>query len=790
MKKVTIKVEGISCAMCAKSIEGTLSQVDGASAQVNVSSSKVTLKYDESKHTLISLCKLIEQAGYKPILKDDDVDMVKESRKELYKIIISALLTLPLLWTMWHHLRIETVYVPPLFSNPLFQFLLATPVQFIIGYKFYRGAWYSIKSRNLGMDVLVAVGTTAAYVYSIQQWILFETKGIMPHLYFESSATIITVILLGNYFESRVKARTQETLKKLIELSSSDATVIRDNKEVIVDISEVQIGDIIVVKQGEKIPIDGVVIDGVSHVNEAMISGEPLPKLKEKNSEVIGGTVNVDATLKIKAEKVGEDTVLAHIIQTVEEAQLTKPKIHRTADKIANYFVPTVITISLISFIVWYFIIGEDFTFAFSAAVSVLVISCPCALGLATPTSIMVGSGRAAEYGILYHGGEFFEIANKINAICFDKTGTITEGRPTVEKYYGEKQYFKYIYALEKHSNHPIASAICQYIESEEAELIDSDSFSTTLGRGISGIVEGKEVYIGSLQYMKLLNIEITKYEDDFNKLISEGKTVIFVAVDCELVSMISIFDKIRDNAREVILELHENGIDTYMITGDNELTARYIAEEVGIKNVYHNVLPTEKREYVLKIQQEGKVVGFIGDGINDGPALKTADVGIAMGGGTDIAISSSDITLMNDDLSSIIKAIKMSKITLKNIYQNFFWAFIYNVVAIPFAAAGQLNPMIAAFAMAFSDVTVVFNALRLKGVKLDKKKEVKADMKVKVPDMACNHCVMNIVKALNAIGVEKVNCDVNTKEVTAALGEIPKERAVAAIQDAGYTVE
>lgn len=718
MKKVTIKVEGISCAMCAKTIEGTFENILGAEAYVNVSSSKVTLKYDETKYTVTKLAKYIEQAGYEPILEDDNEVVLKRLRKKKRTIIASIILTIPLLWPMWHHFNIHFVYVPSILSNPIFQLILTTPIQFIIGFPFLKGAYKSIKSKVLGMDVLVAVGTLSAYIFSIYQF----SRGIQT-VYFEISGTIITIVLLGKYLEDKAKAKTQESIKNLVGLSAKEANTIKDGEVVKVAIEDVKIDDVLVVKQGEKIPVDGVVVEGISHVDESMINGEPIPRLKEVDSTLIGGTINVDATLKMIATKVGEDTLLSQIIKTVEEAQLSKPEIHRIADKIANYFVPTVILISITTFLVWYFFIGISLDQAFTNAVAVLVISCPCALGLATPTSIMVGSGKAAKAGILYKGGEFFEKANKIEAICLDKTGTITYGKPVVDEFIGNIEVLIYANAIESHSIHPIAKAVCNYAKSKKVQNIEIKNYESIIGKGMSGEYEDKKILIGSFKYLNELNIKVTKYEDKYNEFTSVGKTVIFIVVNNKVEALIAIFDRIKENAKTEIERLHKLGVETFMITGDHQNAAKYIANEVGIKNVYADVLPNEKYAYVKKIQDSGKFVAFVGDGINDAPALKQADIGISMGSGTDVAINSSDITLINDDLSLIIKAIRMSKYTLINIYQNFFWAFSYNIIAIPLSASGRLSPIVASIAMGFSSVMVVLNALRLKYVDLNKNK-------------------------------------------------------------------
>jgi Cu+-exporting ATPase len=596
--------------------------------------------------------------------------------------------------------------------NGYIQWAIATPILFYVGRRFFSQTYHQIKARNLGMDTLVVLGTSAAYIYSIYTTLTYDSHAghAMPDLYFETTAVIIFMVMLGNYFENRVKEKTSNALQSLISLGAKEARVRRDGKDVMIPVDDVNTGDLMIVLANEKIGLDGIIEKGSSYIDEAMITGEPMPAFKEAGMKVIGSTMNTVNTLEIRVTAVGSDTVLANIIKTVEDTALIKPKAQRIADKIAALFVPVVVLISITVFLLWVFVIdgGHQVSHAFAPAIAVLVISCPCALGLATPTSISVGSGIAFKEGILYKGGEFFEIANKITAIAFDKTGTLTTGEPVLSDFIGDQNTLKYAASLEKHSNHPIASAIT---DAYDGQLFEVKDFSVLLGKGISGTMDGRFVIVGSPNLIQELG-----YTTHYDPLTfqSQGKTVFYTAIDGIVVNMIAVTDPIKDTAKGVIRELKRRNITPYMITGDQERTARYIASELGIDHVFYEVLPHEKAEKIHLIQQEKNVVAFVGDGINDAPALKMADVGFAVGSGSDIAIDTSDVTLMSMDLGLVIKAIDLSLATLKNIYLNFFWAFAYNVVMIPLAAIGLLNPSLAGIGMGFSSIMVVLNALSL----------------------------------------------------------------------------
>lgn len=710
MTRKTMKVSNITCAQCAKSIETYFDTLDDIDAKVLVTSKKVIFNYNEASYDQDQLANHLRIIGYYPILNSEEMEKAK--KRDLIDLILAGILTFPLLWTMFFHLGIS-IYVPEILLNGYVQWAITTPILFYVGRRFFQATYHQIKGKNLGMDTLVVLGTSAAYIFSIYQTLTYAGHGMqhMPDLYFETTAVIIFMVLIGNFFENRVKEKTSDALQSLISLGAKEARVRRDGKEIMLSVDEVQPGDIMIVLANEKIALDGVIIKGKSYVDEAMITGEPMPSFKEVGASVIGSTFNMIETIEVKVTAVGSDTVLANIIQMVEDTALIKPKAQRIADKIAALFVPVVVLISIIVFILWAFVIGggNPLGEAFAPAIAVLVISCPCALGLATPTSISVGSGIAFKEGILYKGGEFFEVANKINAIAFDKTGTLTKGHPELSDFLGEKDTLVYSASLEKHSNHPIAKAITDAFDGDYLEVED---FEVMLGKGVKGIINKKVVYVGSLNMLKDLKLDPKAF--DYNLFLSQGKTVFFTVIDTLVVNMIAVEDPIKETAKGVITELKRRNITPYMITGDQQITAEYIASLLGIEHVFAEVLPHEKAQKILEIQQTGKIVAFVGDGINDAPALKMADVGFAVGSGSDIAIDTSDVTLMSFDLGLVIKAIDLSLATLKNIYLNFFWAFAYNIVMIPLAASGLLNPSLAGIGMGFSSIMVVLNALSL----------------------------------------------------------------------------
>jgi len=717
LEKKTLLVEGMTCAACSTRVEKVLNRLDGVvSASVNLSTNKAIVEYPSGSIDEDLLVKTIEKAGYKAEVEvERDLDREKELREKEIKslktsFIISAVLSLPLFSAMFFHMAGSH----NILTNGWFQLALATPVQFIIGYRFYKGAYNSLRGGGANMDVLVSMGTTAAYFYSIYNLL----KGV-DEFYFEASAVIITLILLGKTFEAVAKGKTSEAIKKLMGLQPKTARVIRDGVEVDIPIEKVDIGDIIVVRPGERIPVDGIIVEGNSAVDESMITGESIPVDKSQGDEVIGATINKFGTFKFRATKIGKDTVLSQIIKLVEDAQGSKAPVQRLADKISGIFVPVVVAIAIIT-VLGFTLIKGDFNTGLINAVAVLVIACPCALGLATPTAIMVGTGKGAEKGILIKSGEHLERAHKMDTIIFDKTGTITKGEPEVTDILGfegidRDELLRVAASVEKTSEHPLGQAIVRRGEEELLKLTEPEDFLAVPGKGLQATHEGKKVLIGNRKLMQDNGISIEMGEKDLLRLEEEGKTAMLVAIDNSLVGIIAVADQIKETSKGAIEQLKSMGLEVYMITGDNERTAKAIAREVGITNVLAEVLPENKADVVEKIKKEGKEVGMVGDGINDAPALAAADVGFAIGTGTDVAMEAADITLMRGDLEGVVTAIRLSHRTMKTIKQNLFWAFFYNSIGIPFAALGFLNPMIAGAAMAFSSVSVVTNSLRLK---------------------------------------------------------------------------
>lgn len=724
---VDFDIVGMTCAACATRIEKGLNKLEGVKATVNLALETAHVEYNPSMVTPADMIKKVEQIGYKAKLKAETASegdhRQKEIRRQQLKLIASAILSLPLLWAMVGHFSFTSwIWSPELFMNPWFQLALATPVQFIIGSRFYVGAYKALRNGSANMDVLVALGTSAAYFYSLYLTIdsLNNDGQHGVDLYFETSAVLITLILLGKLFEALAKGRSSEAIKSLMGLQAKTAIVIRDGEEMNVPVEDVIVGDIFLVKPGEKVPVDGIVADGVSAVDESMLTGESIPVEKRSGEPVIGATLNKNGVLKVRATKVGKETALAQIIKVVEEAQGSKAPIQRIADVISGIFVPIVIGIAVITFLVWYFGVEQgDFASALEKAIAVLVIACPCALGLATPTSIMAGSGRAAELGILFKGGEHLENTHRITTMVLDKTGTVTKGKPEltdvrVEEGFEQSQLLSWIGAAEKNSEHPLAEAIVTGIRDKGIALPPTDTFQAIPGFGIMAVVEGKGIMIGTRKLMADYSVKAEKAFDDMSKLESEGKTAMLVAVDGQYAGMVAVADTIKETSQQAVARMKQLGLEVVMITGDNERTAKAIAGQVGIDHVLAEVLPDGKASEVKKLQQSGKKVAMVGDGINDAPALATADIGMAIGTGTDVAMEAADVTLMRGDLNSIPDAISMSKKTMVNIKQNLFWALAYNVIGIPIAAFGYLEPWLAGAAMALSSVSVVLNALRL----------------------------------------------------------------------------
>lgn len=722
--KAELAISGMTCAACANRIEKVLQQIDGIEqATVNLANDSASVTFVPGTIDAAKIIASIEKLGYDATEKRSSAEMSTAKEKALQqmkrKLIISAILSVPLLLTMLDHLF--GIAIPEIFMHPLFQFLLATPIQFIIGYPFYIGAYRSLRSKSANMDVLVAMGTSAAYFYSIYETVQsLRLPDYDPHLYFETSAILITLILFGKYLEANAKGRTKQAISRLLKLQAKEARVIRDGKEVMLPVEAVVVGDRLIIKPGEKIPVDGTIVKGNTSIDESMLTGESLPVAKGVNDDVIGATLNKNGTIEIVATKVGKDTALAAIIQAVEEAQGSKAPIQRLADQISGIFVPIVVLIALVTFAVWLiFIAPGNVEAALVAAISVLVIACPCALGLATPTSIMVGTGRAAENGILFKGGEHLERTHELDTIVLDKTGTITKGTPEVTDFIGDETVLSLLASTEKSSEHPLAEAIVEYAVAQKIPFEEVDTFRAIPGHGVKATIQDQTVLVGTRRLLQQYNIDYEKYATDMLRLENEGKTVMLIAVNDQCKGIIAVADTVKETAAEAISALQEEGIEVIMLTGDNERTAQAIAKQVGITHVIAEVLPEDKAQTIKALQEEGKYVAMVGDGINDAPALATADIGIAIGTGTEVAIEAADVTLLGGDLLLLPKAIKLSRATMRNIRQNLFWAFAYNSAGIPIAAAGLLAPWIAGAAMAFSSVSVVTNALRLKRINI-----------------------------------------------------------------------
>lgn len=725
MSRIELKIHGMTCAACSGRIERVLSKTQGVSSVVvNLTTEIASVDFDDSKINQEEIISKIQKLGFgaEPYNEKEEKKEKSADRALLISFIISAVLTAPLILGMLlSFVGLEIHFL----HNPWFQLIVATPVQFVIGFRFYKHGFIALRGKSPNMDVLIALGTSAAYFFSLYNVLAGNvTHGSMHGLYFESSMTVITLILLGKFLETKAKSKTSEAIKKLMELQPENATIIVDGVEKFVPISSVEIGDILLVRPGERIPVDGVITEGESAVDESALTGESLPVDKKTGDMVFCATINSSGAFKMKASGIGKDTALSNIIRMVREAQGHKAPIQKTADRVSAIFVPGILIIAFITFVGWQIASGS-FETALINAVSVLVIACPCSLGLATPTAIMVGTGLGAEKGILIKGGEYLETAHKISAVVFDKTGTITKGKPEVTDFVmitgkmSEEEVRRISASVESLSEHPLGKAISGIESSRVAEIQD---FKAHIGMGVSANAEGKTIAIGTRELMVLFETEISqRTEEIMSKLENDGKTVMCVSIGGEVASVIAVADGIKKEAADVISVLRAMNIKTYMITGDNEKTAAAIAYNVGIDSFFSKVKPEEKAWHIKRLQDEGHVCAMVGDGINDAPGLAAADVGIAMSNGTDIAMDTAGITLMNGNLNLVPAAIKLSEFTMKKIKQNLFWAFIYNSIGVPFAAFGFLNPIIGGAAMAFSSVSVVANSLLLKrkGVKL-----------------------------------------------------------------------
>ena len=753
-KQIQLPIGGMSCAVCAKRVEKAISELEGvADVNVNFAAEKAFVTYNPQKVRPSAMKEAVLKAGYQPLENKgagaEDEDR-KRREKEINtmkkKFIAAAIFAFPLLYIAMVPM-IKFVSLPGakmldglMMNYPLFyallEFFLTVPV-ICVGYRFYTVGFKSLFQKSPNMDSLIAVGTTAAVAFSLYNTFQIAKGNFQAvhSLYFESAGVIITLILLGKMLEAVSKGKTGEAIKKLMGLAPKTAFVIQNGAETEIPVEEVEIGDIIIVKPGSKIPVDGVVIEGHTAIDESMLTGESMPVDKKAGDKVYAASLNTTGTVKFRAEKVGSDTALAQIIKLVEQAQGSKAPIAKLADIVAGYFVPAVIAIAVASGIAWFIGTG-DFKFALTIFISVLVIACPCALGLATPTAIMVGTGKGAENGILIKSGDALETAHKINAIILDKTGTITEGKPSVTDLicasnFTQEKLLQLAASAEKNSEHPLGQAIVRGAQEKSLTLLEAENFNSITGQGIEAQIAGISVFAGNRKMMEEKNISVKELEKDADKLAEEGKTPVFVATDGQPAGIVAVADVVKKSSRAAIESLHKMGIEVAMITGDNKKTAEAIARQVGIDRVLAEVLPQDKAFEVKKLQQEGRKVAMVGDGINDAPALAQSDIGIAIGSGTDVAMESADIVLMHSDLTDVPTAILLSKKTIRNIKQNLFWAFGYNTIGIPVAAGvlylfggPLLNPMLAAAAMSLSSVSVLTNALRLKRFKAPTEKE------------------------------------------------------------------
>lgn len=723
-EKVILKVGGMTCVMCANTIGSTLSNLEGIiEVNVNVSLEKVYVTYNPKIVSINEMKKAIEESGYQYLGIEGEVveDLKREGnqRKKKYQIVVGAIDSAILMGLMYAPMIMLPI------SMSFLMFLIALPAFAYLSYPIFNAAYRSLKNRNLNMDVMYSMGIGVAFISSI-----LGTFNILlgkEFMFYEAAVMLATFLTLGRFLEERAKGKTSESIKRLIGLQAKNATVIRDGNEIEIPIEDVAVGDIVIVKPGEKIPVDGEVIFGQSYVDESMISGEPIPVIKEKGSKVIGATINKNSVINFRATKVGKDTVLSQIIKLVEEAQGSKPEIQKIADKAVSYFIPTVLAIATISFVFWYFIFNSTFLFAVTSLISILVIACPCALGLATPTAVTVGIGKGADIGILIKNGDALQVSGKLTTILFDKTGTLTKGIPETTDIIpfgvSMKELIKIAASVEKNSDHPLANAIVKKSEELGVKLANSKDFDTFGGKGVKANISGKEVIIGNRALFADWKIAIQNdFDTQITKIENEGKTAVLISLDKKLSGIIGISDTLKETSKDSIKQLLDNGLKVYMITGDNKRTASAIANILNIKNILAEVLPEDKTNEVKRLQQNGEVVAFVGDGINDAPALAQADVGIAIGSGTDVAIESGDIVLVKNDVRDVVSAIKLSKKVMQRIKQNIFWAFAYNAVLIPVAAGVlypsfgiSLRPEFAGFAMAMSSVTVVTLSLMLK---------------------------------------------------------------------------
>ena len=728
IQEESYKVLGMTCASCAISLESYLKPVDGVEfVSVNYPNQSVLMKYNTAQVSKEQLRDKAKEIGYTLLLDDSATTFEAQEEQRLdslkTKLIVSTILSTP-------------VFVMSMFMMGIVPYekwimmVLSIPALFWCGSEFFINAWNKLKHFTSNMDTLVALSTGVAFVFSVFNTVnpeYFLSQGVMPHVYYESAVNIVTLILLGRFLEEKAKSKTSAAIKKLMGLQPKEVTVIRNGEEQIVALGNIVKGDLIILKPGDKIPVDGKVKKGESFIDESMIMGEPIPVKKLKGAKVFAGTINQKGSLRVLAQKVGKETMLSQIIHLVEHAQATKPAIQKTVDKIAGIFVPVVIALALLAASTWYFIGPEPtFTYALLILITVLIIACPCALGLATPTALMVGIGKGAQQGILIKDAQALELAFKLDVLILDKTGTITEGKPQVTDMLLADEMKSVLLAVESQSEHPIAEAIVRKLKAEAIVVSNVSDFQSITGLGAKAIAENEQIFVGNKRLMEAENVSITtELANKADKLRNEAKTVVFVGKGNQVVGLIAVADKVKETSKAAVKVIQDMGIEVHMLTGDNEQTAAVISKQVGIQNCQAEVMPEDKGDFVKALQQQGKVVAMVGDGINDSHALAQADVGIAMGSGTDIAMESAGLTLMHSDLTQIVKAIKLSKATIRTIRQNLFWAFIYNLIAIPVAAGVVfpingflLNPMIAGGAMSLSSISVLLNSLRLKNLK------------------------------------------------------------------------
>ena len=830
--KQKFDITGMSCSACSAAVERSVKKLDGIrSVEVSLLTNSMTAEFDETVTDVSAIISAVESAGYGADVQGNTVKKDKEKkpadsalREMKTRLIVSFACLIPLMYIAMGHM----ISLPlPSFlegvnngvSFAFSQFLLTLPVMYV-NRKYYINGFRALLKKSPNMDSLVATGSLAAIIYGIYS--VFAIAGsigkgdtsaasaLIHNLYFESGAMILTLITLGKFFEAKSKNKTSEAISKLIALTPDSAVVERDGKTIEIPVENVRIGDTVIVKSGASIPVDGTVISGCGAVDESAITGESIPAEKIVGDTVTGGTVNKSGYFKFTAEKIGEDTALSKILHLVEEASSSKAPIAKLADKVSGIFVPSVMVIAAVTFIIW-IILKKDFSIALDMAVSVLVISCPCALGLATPTAIMVGTGKGASNGILIRSAESLETAHKINTVVLDKTGTVTQGKPSVTDIFvaegcTENELLTAAYSLEKLSEHPLSVAVCEKAEKTGTKPEAATGFVNMPGQGITATVGGETVTAGNIILMNTINADISEYTDTSDRLAREGKTPLFFAKGKKLLGIIAVADTIKETSREAVQSFREMGIDVIMLTGDNEKTAKHIGEKAGIDNIISDVLPDGKEEVIRRLQSEGRTVAMIGDGINDAPALTRADVGIAIGAGTDIAIESADIVLMKSDLNDAVGAIRLSKAVIRNIKQNLFWAFFYNTLGIPLAAGVlfiplgiRLSPMIGAACMSMSSVCVVSNALRLRFFRYKKEpikeahtEERTIEMKktIYIDGMMCHHCTGRVDKVLNAL--EGVKAEVSLEDKCAYV-TLEKDYSDAElktiIENEGYTV-